>query len=68
MGYSDTCCRIKDEYADALDKQIKELEAALRSIRDMKSSPIGDTGFSSGPEAMFRACQRIARKALKAKR
>lgn len=37
---------------------------ALIAIKTMKSEPIGDTGFATGPLALFQACQRIAGAAL----
>lgn len=54
-----------DGMPDPRDKQIADLEAALRQIAKMKSEPIGDTGFATGPLALFQACQRIAREALR---
>jgi hypothetical protein len=45
--------------------RIEQTEAALRKIARMKPSPIGSTGFSTGPLAMFLACQRVAREGLR---
>jgi hypothetical protein len=39
--------------------------AALQKIVEIKQSPIGNTGFSTGPLAHFSAAQWFARKALK---
>lgn len=39
-------------------------EAALRRIATMKPTPVSD-GLVTGPLAMFNACQRIAREALR---
>lgn len=47
-----------------LSDRVAELEAALKRIRDMKPSPIPNTGFETGPAVHFSACRRIARAAL----
>lgn len=43
---------------------IKAAEA-LEKIAKMKSEPILDSGFSTGPALLFDNCRRIARSALK---
>lgn len=45
--------------------RIAALEAALTKIAKMKSEPIGDTGFATGPLALLNACQRLAREVLR---
>lgn len=45
--------------------EIERLRSALKSIRSMKSEPIGSTGFAVGPAAMLSNCQRLADKALR---
>ena len=47
-----------------LAERVKELEGALVEIKNMKSEPIGDTGFVTGPALLFANCQRRARAAL----
>lgn len=42
-----------------------KLRQALTEIKRLKSTPIGDTGFSVGPAALLAAAQRIAREALR---
>lgn len=44
--------------------RIAELTAALTEIKALKPQAIGDTGFQTGPLALFQAAQRIARAAL----
>lgn len=44
------------------------LREALTRIKNLKPSPIGDTGFQVGPRPLLDAAQRIAREALRAPR
>lgn len=48
----------------ALRAEIGRLKAALKEIKALKPAPIGDTGFSVGPQALLNAAQRIARQAI----
>lgn len=50
---------------EKLEAENERLRAALTKIKGMKSEPIGDTGFSTGPLALFHAVQRTAEAALK---
>lgn len=46
-------------------ERIRALEEGLRAIKKLKAEPIGETGFQTGPRALFDAAQRIARDTLK---
>jgi hypothetical protein len=43
--------------------RIEVLEKALTDIKRLKPTPIGDTGFVTGPAALLRRAQEVARKA-----
>lgn len=49
---------------DELEAQVAEFDGALKKIVAVKTEAIGDTGFTTGPAALFAAVQRIARAAL----
>lgn len=44
--------------------QITQARGALLAIKELKATPIGDTGFAVGPKALFDQAQAIARSAL----
>lgn len=44
--------------------EIERLRAALKYVVGLKSTPIGNTGFAVGPQALLDAAQRKARKAI----
>ena len=45
--------------------EIERLRYALKQIKGLKSRPIGDTGWATGPQALLNRAKRIARDALK---
>ncbi|MFC7378212.1 hypothetical protein [Brevundimonas sp. GCM10030266] len=46
------------------EAQRDEAVVALKEIKKLKPSPIGDTGFQTGPAALLNAAKRIAKDAL----
>lgn len=45
--------------------QLASARKALEDIKNLKSKPLGVTGFAIGPQALFDQAQRIARATLK---
>lgn len=64
MGFENT------PHAEDLSQAAEALtmmERALEEIKGLKSEPIGDSGFATGPAVIARRAQEIARNALKAR-
>ena len=47
-----------------LQAQLERVKEALTKIKRLKSKPIGDTGFSTGPQALLDQAKRIAKDCL----
>jgi hypothetical protein len=50
--------------AEAAEARLAVALEALKTIKKLKSEPIGETGFSVGPLALLQQAQRIAAQAL----
>ena len=49
---------------DRLMAEVERLRETLTAIKELRPEPLGFTGFSSGPQALLDAAQRMASDAL----
>lgn len=48
----------------ALQAEVARLREALEAIKNLRSEPIGSSGFMTGPQVLVDAAKRIARAVL----
>lgn len=56
--------RLAEARIPAIEALNGELLEALKEIKNLKSEPIGDSGFATGPASLLRSAQEIAREQL----